>query len=314
MKEKLFLFVALLNSALLFTACGSDNYDSPVSITIPANTDEECCNAEETFLAYTFLNNGYLKEVESLRETIGEQYELRVYTRSGKFHIGYNDVFFALTKLSNGGYVRDFDISDIEPLMTMTAKNMKHSTPAVTQAELYDASFPAVRRAWVSFLMKSNDNGYWELSYKLTAKAGSITHEASLITVDALADGLSWLKSFKVGSDTYYISLVNPNEYAQGSNEIRAYISKLNTDRTKPYPLAEEEFTVEIYPAMPDMGNHSSPGNEPLILQADGSYKGKLNLSMSGLWDIHLNVKDANGNTVAGGEELSELYWTIIAP
>jgi hypothetical protein len=32
---------------------------------------------------------------------------------------------------------------------------------------------------------------------------------------------------------------------------------------------------------------------------------------MTGIWDIHLHVKDAAGKTVAGGELLSDLYWTI---
>ena len=62
---------------------------------------------------------------------------------------------------------------------------------------------------------------------------------------------------------------------------------------------------------MPDMGNHTSPNNEPLTLQPDGSYEGKLNLTMTGEWDIHLNVKDSEGNTVAGGEALSTLYWKV---
>ena len=42
------------------------------------------------------------------------------------------------------------------------------------------------------------------------------------------------------------------------------------------------------------------------------SYQGKLKLTMTGTWDIHLHVKDAAGNTVAGGEELSDLYLTVI--
>lgn len=312
MKEKLFLFAALISSALSFTSCGSDSDYSPADITIPTETDEECCNTEETFLAYTFLNNGYVKEVESLRDTINNQYELRAYTRNGKLNVGYNDVFFALIKLSNGGYVRDFTVTDIKPLMTMTAMNMKHSTPTATEAEVYDKSFPAVRRAWVSFIMASGTNGYWELSYKLTAQAGSITHKPSLLTVDALTNNRSWVKSFKVGNDTYYISLVNPNEFSDVTTDVYAYISKKATDGTQPYLLADEHFTVDLYPTMPDMGNHSSVGNEPLILQPDGSYKGTLNFSMVGLWDIHLNVKDSEGNTVAGGEGLSDLYFTVI--
>lgn len=67
---------------------------------------------------------------------------------------------------------------------------------------------------------------------------------------------------------------------------------------------------------MPDMGNHTSPGNEPLLFDSSaGFYKGRLNLTMTGRWDIHLVVRDAEGTAVAGddtdGDGLSDIYWTI---
>ncbi|MBP5502144.1 MAG: hypothetical protein J6Y24_05065, partial [Bacteroidales bacterium] len=64
-----------------------------------------------------------------------------------------------------------------------------------------------------------------------------------------------------------------------------------------------------------DMGNHSSPNNTALTKQADGSYKGSINLTMTGLWRIHLTVKDSNGNVVAGGDTekdgFSSLFWDV---
>ena len=72
---------------------------------------------------------------------------------------------------------------------------------------------------------------------------------------------------------------------------------------------------MEIDPRMPDMGNHTSPDNTPLVKQQDGSYQGTINLTMTGLWRIHLTVKDAKGNVVAGGDNLSDgfssLYWDV---
>jgi len=63
------------------------------------------------------------------------------------------------------------------------------------------------------------------------------------------------------------------------------------------------------------MGNHTSPGNEALQLQADGSYLGNVNLTMTGRWRIHLTIKDKDGNVVAGGDNLSDgfssLYWEV---
>lgn len=310
MKKVAFYILVSLFSVSLFTSCSSSDEDSPVVINIP-ELDDECCNAEQTFLAYSFLNNGYLKEIVSLRDTIEEKYAVSVYSTNGKLHLGYNDLFFAVTKISTQGYVREFTVSDITPLMSMTAMGMQHSTPATTNGLVYDESFPAVHRAWISYVMSSGDSGFWELSYKVTTNGLSVVHNPSKINVDALAQGQTWLKSFKYNNSTYYLTLVNPNNFQTGINTIEAYISKQGADKKSPYLLSEERFTIEIYPTMPDMGNHTSPNNEPLTLQEDGSYKGKLNLTMTGTWDIHLNVKDAEGNTVAGGEELSDLYWTV---
>ena len=309
MKKFALYFILGLFSVSIFSSCSSSEEDSPVNITIP--TDVECCNAEETFLAYTFLNNSYVKEIPSLRDTIGGKYAVSVYSANGKLHLGYNDLFFAVTKISNQGYVRNFTVTDITPIMTMTAMGMKHSTPAITVSKVYDETFPAVHRAWVSYVMSTSDKGYWELSYKISTNGQSTVHAPSQITVDALAQGQTWLKSFKYNDTTYYLTLVNPKDYQTGINTIEAYISRQGTDKEVPYALSEDKFTIEIYPTMPDMGNHTSPDNKALTLQGDGSYKGQLNLTMTGTWDIHLHIKDADGNTVAGGEGLSDLYWTV---
>ena len=104
---------------------------------------------------------------------------------------------------------------------------------------------------------------------------------------------------------------MNPLDFKTGTNTITAYVSKKSAKATVPYALASETFTIDIDPRMPDMGNHTSPNNTSLTKQADGSYSGTINLTMTGLWRIHLTVKDADGNIVAGGEELSTLYWDV---
>jgi hypothetical protein len=129
--------------------------------------------------------------------------------------------------------------------------------------------------------------------------------------VKASPAGQTILKSFKYCDTTYYLSLASVESLEVGDNVIKAYVSKQSADKKTPYALADQEFTIDIYPTMPDMGNHTSPNNEPLTLQNDGNYQGKLNLTMTGIWDIHLHVKDTSGKTVAGGELLSDLYWTV---
>ncbi|MBR1548415.1 MAG: hypothetical protein IJ637_06795 [Prevotella sp.] len=297
-------------------SCNSNDDAGAQSIQIPGITiegDVECCSAEEALLVYNFLKT--VKIIPELSTVVDGKYNVFAYSRTGSFHTGYNDLYFVATKRSSGNYVKDFTITGLTPLMLMTKMQMQHSAPVGSSVESFDSGFLAVKRGWVSFLMNSSDAGSWTLGYTAHVLGAEGAVDAAAITVDALPDGQQWLKSFKVGDDTYYLSLVNPTDWQTGSNAVTAYLSKKGPVATEPFALATEPFTIEVVPTMPDMGHHTSPGNTPLTLQADDSYQGALNLTMTGLWRLHLTVRDAKGDFVAGGDELSDgyssLYWDV---
>lgn len=307
--KRLFLVLA----AVALTACNSNDDGVEAGIEIPGITitdDVDCCSAEEALQVYKFLQT--VKIVPELTTEIDGKYNVFAYTRDGSFHNGYNEIFFVATKKVTGNYIKNFELTNISPLMHMVKMDKFHSTPTGPAAESFDNGILAVKRSWVSFLMNTSEAGSWTLSYDalVLGKEGKV--EKKDIVVNALPEGQAWLKSFKLGDDNYFLSLVNPNDWKTGSNTIKAYISKKSNPITTPYALATETFTVEIDPRMPDMGNHTSPDNSPLVKQQDGSYQGTINLTMTGLWRIHFTVKDAKGNVVAGGEEeLSSLYWDV---
>ena len=300
----------------VFTSCNSNDDFGSQDIEIPGITidgDIDCCSAEEALQVYKFLQT--VKIIPDLSTTIDGKYDVFAYSRNGSFHTGYNEIFFVATKKKNGNYIKNFDIEGLTPLMLMVKMNMKHSTPVGGSAESFNDNYLAVKRTWVSFVMNTSEAGSWTLGYNVSVLGSKGGIEAADITVDALPEGQAWLKSFKVGNDTYYLSLMNPTDWQTGKNTITAYVSKKNTPATTPYGLAQEQFTIEIDPRMPDMGNHTSPDNVALTKQADGSYQGTVNLTMTGRWRIHLAVKDAQGNVVAGGDDLadgySSLYWEV---
>ena len=300
-------------AAVALTACNSNDDGVEAGIEIPGITitdDVDCCSAEEALQVYKFLQT--VKIVPELSTEIDGKYNVFAYTRNGSFHNGYNEIYFVATKKATGNYIKNFELTNITPIMHMVKMDKYHSTPTGPAAESFDNGILAVKRSWVSFLMNTSEAGSWTLSYDalVLGKEGKV--EKKDIVVNALPDGQAWLKSFKVGDDNYFLSLVNPSDWKTGTNTIKAYISKKSDPITTPYALATETFTVEIDPRMPDMGNHTSPDNTPLVKQQDGSYQGTINLTMTGLWRIHLTVKDAKGNVVAGGEEeLSSLYWDV---
>ena len=300
----------------VITSCNSNDDFGSQAIEIPGITidgDIDCCSAEEALQVYKFLQT--VKIIPELSTTVDGKYDVFAYSRNGSFHTGFNEIFFVATKKKNGNYIKNFDVTNVTPLMLMVKMNMKHSTPVGPSVETFDETRLAVKRGWVSFVMNTSEAGSWTLGYNVSVLGSNGGIEAADITVDALPDGQVWLKSFKAGDNTYYLSLVNPTDWQTGKNAITAYVSRKNTPATTPYGLASEQFTIEIDPRMPDMGNHTSPDNVSLTKQADGSYQGTVNLTMTGRWRIHLAVKDVQGNVVAGGDDLDEgyssLYWDV---
>ena len=310
MKKVKGLFLILFVVAL--TACNSNDDGVQAGIEIPGITitdDADCCSAEEALNTYNFLKT--VKLIPELSTEIDGKYNVYVYTKTGSFHTGYNEIYFVTTKKETGNYIKDVTVTSNSPLMYMSKMNMYHSTPVSDKSRIVNYDYLAVKRVWVSFLMNTSENGSWTYSYEVDVLGKTGGMEKKDIVVSALPDGQVWLKSFKVGDDTFFLSLVNPTDWKTGTNTIKAYVSKKSNPITTPYALAAETFTVDIDPRMPDMGNHTSPNNTSLTKQADGSYSGTINLTMTGLWRIHLTVKDADGNIVAGGEELSTLYWDV---
>ena len=297
-------------------SCNSNDDFGSQAIEIPGVTidgDVDCCSAEEALQVYRFLQT--VKIIPELSTVVDGQYNVFAYSKTGSFHTGYNELFFVATKKKNGNYIKNFDVTSVTPLMLMVKMNMKHSTPVGGKAETFNNDYLAVKRTWVSFLMNSSESGSWTLGYDVSVLGSNGGIEAADITVNALPDGQAWLKNFKWNDQTYFLSLVNPTDWQTGKNTITAYVSQKSTPITTPYALAEEQFTIEIDPRMPDMGNHTSPDNTPLTRQVDGSYQGNINLTMTGLWRIHLTVRDAQGNIVAGGDDqkdgFSSLYWDV---
>ena len=276
---------------------------------ITITDDVDCCSAEEALQVYKFLQT--VKIIPELSIVVDGKYNVFVYSKSGSLHKGFNDIYFVATKKETGNYIKNFNLKEITPLMHMVKMDMYHSTPASEDVESFNDAYLAVKRGWISFLMETSEAGTWQLSYTAEVLGKTATLDNADINIAALPEGQEWLKSFKIDNTTYFISLAHADELKTGTNTLKAYISRKGDDITKHYPLATEKFTVDIVPTMPDMGNHTSPDNSPLLQQEDGSYQGTLNLTMTGLWRIHLTVKDSGGNIVAGGDELSDGFSSL---
>ena len=225
MKKVMRLFFAAVVLVGL-TSCNSNDDFGSQAIEIPGITidgDIDCCSAEEALQVYKFLQT--VKIIPELSTTIDGKYDVFAYSKNGSFHTGYNEIFFVATKKKNGNYIKNFDINGLKPLMLMVKMNMKHSTPVSPSVETFDETRLAVKRGWISFVMNTSEAGSWTLGYNADVLGSNGGIEAADITVGELPEGQQWLKSFKVGDDTYYLSLVNPTDWQTGKNTITAYVS-----------------------------------------------------------------------------------------
>jgi hypothetical protein len=119
---------------------------------------------------------------------------------------------------------------------------------------------------------------------------------------------VKWLKSITIGATTYYV-FFSSNKLVEGINSLQASIY---SGTMKPVT----SLKIEIDPRMPDMENHSSSNNRPLEWNAEKNvYEGRVNLTMTGWWRLHLRVYDTEGNLL-GGSDIDEqvssnLYWDV---
>ena len=135
MKKVKGLFLILFVVAL--TACNSNDDGVQAGIEIPGITitdDDDCCSAEEALNTYNFLQTVQL--VPELTTEIDGKYNVYVYTKTGGFHTGYNDIYFVSTKKETNNYIKDLTVTSNSPLMYMSKMNMYHSTPVSDKSRI----------------------------------------------------------------------------------------------------------------------------------------------------------------------------------
>lgn len=220
-------------------------------------------------------------------------HNIELYTRSGDFQVGYNEVYFQVKKLD--GTLEKEITATWQPLMNMTA--MKHSCPSSTVVNKTNAN--TTFGGYIIFQMSSNTDEYWELKidYKVDGVSFSVVDKIDVKNVVH--------KNLQIftGSDStkYLLALSAPLQAKVGINEIGALLYQVNSDMD--YSLVNN-YTIKIDPRMPSMGNHSSPNNEDLKQGTDFKYYGKLNLTMTGYWKINLMLENATG-TILKGEAIT---------
>lgn len=223
---------------------------------------------------------------------------VELYTTNGVLNQGYNQVWLRIKNIHTEQFVADANITWL-PLMHMMG--MQHSAPfseikkTIGKQYLYDG--------YMIFQMPENANEFWDLKidYTINSEAFSV-----MKNIDVFASEKRNINVFTGADDeNYVLALIEPQAPKAAINEMRVALFKM--ENMMSFPVVDN-YSIKIDPRMPSMGNHSSPNNTDLLQETAGRfYSGQLSLTMSGFWNINLQVLDASGEVIKG-ENISDSH------
>lgn len=263
MKKTLTIFNSLLLASIcLFSSCSKENK--------PSATDE-------------------LSGLQKVTSIAANNHIIDVYTASGSFTTGYNEVFLQI-KNSNGTAISDASLSWM-PVMKMTS--MSHSCPFSSITKVPNAQF--TYKGYIVFQMAGNSAEGWELRIDYSINGVAYTANSNIVVN---ASTRRTVNSF-LGTDNqrYVMALLPIKNPIVGLNDVEAVVYRMENMMSF---VPVSGYTILIDPRMPGMGNHGSPNNVNLVSAPNSIYKGRLSLTMSGLWKINLQLQAADGQILKG--------------
>ncbi|HZW76992.1 MAG TPA: hypothetical protein VFF21_01655 [Flavobacteriaceae bacterium] len=230
---------------------------------------------------------------------------IEVYSENQRIETGYNELYLRFLDKSNNVSRTDVN-AQWEPVMQMGS--MVHGAP---HGNLYVEN--NLYKGFIVFQMAGDEHHFWELH--LSYIIDGTTYE--LIEKIAVTNPLRDVKvqSF-TGSDEvrYVLALKEPKAPKVAINNMEASLYKM--DDMMNFSVVQD-FSINIDPRMPSMGNHSSPNNEDLRYDSvSKTYKGKLSLTMTGFWRINMKLNNNYGDVIKGEDvtdshQQSSLYFEI---
>jgi hypothetical protein len=269
MNRQILKILYILVFSVLFFSCKKENLAD--SISIPSG--------------YTKLKEGYV---------IGASAKVEIWGKKN-FFSGYNNLILVLyDSLNLKATISDAHIHFM-PVMIMGTDNLTSHYAAPVE-DPGESAVNGVFQGAVAFIMPSGPNGKWKLSLAVHNHQVDKEGEADFdITVDepAVSD-LIVLKSLIADSSNIVLSLVSPEIPKVGINDIEFTIHRMVDVMNY---VSDDSYNFQVSCSMTGMGN-SLPSTVNLENSGNGHYKGKVNFSMKGSWQVDLLLKKA-GNTIS---------------
>jgi len=268
------------NKALLLLAI--------ISITFSCKKNNDIEPEEET------VTNSPTNNLTKIGETyiLGAKAKAVIYSTK-PLETGYNEIYVSLYDSIDGSQLNAGHF-DIMPMMDMGT--MVHSSPVENTEDTVTTN--GYFKSAVIFSMPGTSS-QWSLDLMFHNHKNGLDGTGS-IGVDVVSSSPSKFKSTVVALDNsrkVFISLIQPKTPQVGINNFEVVLHEKSSMMS--YPTVED-YTIEIVPEMPSMG-HGSPNNVNPVHVGNGHYVGKVNFTMTGLWNVKLNLYK-NGSLVSSDQ------------
>ncbi len=234
--------------------------------------------------------------LQKVTEFSNQDHTIEMYTKSGKFYTGYNEISIRIKNNTDNTYFNDYTINWM-PKMVMPS--MTHSCPKSTINK--DLEADSLYKGYLVFQMTSADNSGWSIKFIYTINNVEYTIENTISVLQAPRQRVTVF----TGSDgvRYILAMVNPSKPEIAVNDMEVTLHKM--ENMMSFPIVPD-YTITLDPRMPSMGNHSSPNNTDLTYNTDEMmYNGDLSLTMTGYWKLNLKLLNPNGE-ILKGEDITD--------
>jgi len=256
----------------LFTSCDSDDNE----IIAPTSETEN------------------LQKVQELSNT---DHTVEVYTKSGTFYTGYNDISIRIKNNADDTYFETYTI-DWMPMMNMGSMN--HSCPKSSITKSTGKS--TIYTGYLIYQMTGMDGSGWSLKFMYTIDDVDYMVEEEITVIQNTRQNVTTF----TGSDSvkYIAAIIEPINPAIAINDLKVGLYKMESMMMFP---TVADYTIGLDPRMPSMGNHSTPNNTDLTYNApDKMYHGNLSLTMTGYWVLNLKLMSVD-DTLLKGEDVTDV-------
>lgn len=249
------------------------------------------------------------KEIEGLikvTQISNDDHIIEIYSTKTKFYQGYNELTIRIVDKLTDEFITDASLNWM-PVMHMT--EMNHSCPKSEINKI--AGMETTYEGFIIFQMAGMMDEGWDLTFNYDVNGVSYT---AVGDIDVMMSERQVVTVF-TGTDEvrYVLALIEPADPEVKINDMYTGLYKM--ENMMSFPVVPN-YSIELDPRMPSMGNHSSPNNEDLVYTSEENYQGKLSLTMTGYWKLNLRLMNENdevlkGELVTEENESSSLYLEI---